>query len=137
MKTKLIADTGHSAVGFDNGIAKAFAILQGAPIDETATGLKVRSFYNNIDDPGGTRDVTIDGHMNKIIGAISDLDKDAASRLLNKSSPVADAKYAGAGYIGISEAVRALSVEWGVPPDTIQAAYWLKVQKIKYEDMKP
>lgn len=136
MKQQLISETGHSVEGLNDNIVRGFEALQGASPDEALDGLKVRSFYNNIDDPGGTRDVTIDGHMTKIFGAISDLSKDDASTLLLQRSAKEGQQYAGAGYIAISEAVRAVSTDWGVPPDTVQAAYWLKVRETDYEAMK-
>jgi hypothetical protein len=44
-------------------IETAFAIANGADIDTSVTGVKVRSFFNNINNNGGGNDVTIDSHM--------------------------------------------------------------------------
>lgn len=120
-------------IGFDDNLAKAFAILNGADIDSTLTGLKVRSFFNNIDNPGETRDVTVDGHMAKMLGALG-VEKKRAESLLTKEKK--DPPFAGEGYIAISDAVRAVADEMGVAPDTIQAAYWLKVQKTKWSALR-
>jgi hypothetical protein len=120
-----------------DNMVKAVEVLQGTSPDEALAGLKVRSFYDNIDDPGGTREVTIDGHMLKAFSAVSDTITDkGATQLLNQSSRTEGAQYAGAGYIAISEAVRSVSTQWGVPPDTVQAAYWLSVRDLDWDEMK-
>lgn len=124
----------------------AMSIAMGEGIDEHLNGLKVRSFFNNINDPGGTRDVTIDTHMVKVMRAVSPgLVKDqkfggtdaSALGLLNANSAKEGQQYGGAGYVAISEAVRAVADELGVSPDTIQAAYWIAVRDTDYEDIRP
>lgn len=44
-------------------VLTACAIVRGADIDETLTGCKRRSFFNNLRDPDDPLDVTIDSHM--------------------------------------------------------------------------
>lgn len=135
-------DQGKMFQTADN-VTKAMAIAMGGSIDDNLTGMKVRSFFNNIDDPNDTRDVTIDTHMAKVLTAVSPgLVKEGTTNgsalgLLNASSAKEGQQYGGAGYIAISEAVRSVSSQLGVPPDAVQAAYWLSVRDISYDDIKP
>ena len=135
-------DQGKMFQTADN-VTKAMAIAMGGSIDDNLTGMKVRSFFNNIDDPNDTRDVTIDTHMAKVLTAVSPgLEKTGTTNgsalgLLNASSAKEGQQYGGAGYIAISEAVRSVSSQLGVPPDAVQAAYWLSVRDISFDDIRP
>ena len=135
-------DQGKMFQTADN-VTKAMSIAMGGSIDDNLTGMKVRSFYNNIDDPNDTRDVTIDTHMAKVLTAVSPgLEKTGTTNgsalgLLNASSAKEGQQYGGAGYIAISEAVRSVSSQLGVPPDAVQAAYWLSVRDISFDDIRP
>lgn len=136
LKQRYEQDTGKGMSIFDNRVSLAFKLARGADIDTTLHGLKVRSFFDNISEPGQTREVTNDGHMTKLFGAISDISSKDAGTLLGHDSKEAGQEHAGAGYIAAAMAVRELSTRWGVPPDQIQAAYWIKVRDLKWKDLK-
>lgn len=106
----------------------AVRILQGESIDSVLTGVKRRSFYNNIAFP--TTDllsVTVDTWMQRVAMRASinpgGVDLDDSLKFLNASRTATNG--AGAGYIGIAEAVRIVAERHNVPASTIQAAYWL------------
>lgn len=109
-----------------NGTIPAFEILMdGATIDENLSGMKVRSFFDNIMEPGGTREVTIDGHMQKVFGFMESAASQSDSlRLMSSGSEAPATQYGSAGYIVIADAVRGVADELGMSPDAVQAAYW-------------
>ncbi len=112
------ADEIRGALGAN--IRMAVAILNGADIDATLTGVKRRSFYNNILTAGQSDDVTVDTWMQRVaMNASTDkgMDLDESLRFLNARK--------GAGYIAIAEAVRRVAYRHNVPPATVQAAYWI------------
>ncbi len=98
----------------------AVAILDGHDPETTLTGIKRRSFYNNIITAGTSDDVTVDTWMQRAAMAVSpdagmDLDESVAYLKARNNS----------GYVAIAEAVREVANQLGTHPSIIQAAYWL------------
>ena len=106
------------------------------------TGPKVRSFFDNINDPTDTREVTIDGHMAKMFNAAADSEIPktggfpSRDSLMAGGSDKAETAFASTGYIAGAEAVHAVATEWGVTPDVVQAAYWIQVRDTDWEEMR-
>ncbi len=90
-------------------------------IDLMLTGVKRRSFYNNIVTAGRSDDVTVDTWMQRVAmnasTADAGMDLDDSLRFLNARK--------GVGYVAIAEAVRGVAYKLGVTPSTVQAAYWI------------
>lgn len=106
----------------------AVRILQGESIDSVLTGVKRRSFYNNIAFANtDLSSVTVDTWMQRVAMRASTnpegVDLDESLKYLNANRKVTNG--AGAGYIGIAEAVRIVAERHGWPASTIQAAYWI------------
>lgn len=117
--------------GMGRETSAAVAIARGADIDSTLTGTKRRSFYNNMLNPGGTQDVTVDRWMMQVgIRAQKDgtqtrvLDKDECTAWLAASRK----RTGGVGHVSISDSVRRVAGKLGLPPDEVQAAYWVTVR---------
>lgn len=127
----------RSVSALPSNILKGFAVLKGAPIDATLGGTKVRSFYNNIADPGGTGEVTVDGHMAKAFGAASGLTFAEVKKLMGMKSVAPASAFPSAGYVAIAEAIRRVAGRYGVSPDAVQAAYWTLIRdayKLKWPE---
>lgn len=109
--------TANSAIGVE--------IARGAPIDTTLTGVKRRSFYNNIVSPNGTNDVTVDMWMQRSLTNASSkgITDDQAAALTRSKRTVTQG--AGAGYVAVTEAVRRVAISRGESTGTIQSAYWI------------
>lgn len=97
-------------------------ILRGEPIDDVLTGMKRRSFYNNILLPGQTADVTVDMWMMKAAEAAGVPENKLNSFIQAQKTST---RGAGAGYVIISDAVRSAAWQYGTTPDAMQAAYWV------------
>lgn len=100
----------------------AVRILYGEPISDVLTGVKRRSFYNNIVSAGADSDgsVTIDTWMQRVAMAVSPdqgMDLDDSVRFLSARKH--------AGYAAIATAVRKVAWKRGLSPATVQAAYWV------------
>lgn len=110
-----------------SNMAIAIRIARGEAISDVLTGIKRRSFYNNIVAPGKTNDVTVDTWMQRsamrasVISGGMDLD-DSIKFLAGRKAAT---NGVGAGYIAIAEAVRNVAKRLGLSPDTVQAAYWI------------
>lgn len=110
-------------------IVKGFALLDGADVDETVTGPKVRSFFNNILEPGVTENVTVDAHMYKVFDAVG-FELQDAKRFMGLSVTRDKQPVVGSvGYTVVAEAVRLAGEELGMAPDEVQAAYWLQIRE--------
>jgi hypothetical protein len=110
----------------------AFEIARGGSIDEHLSGVKRRSFYNNMVDPVNSKDITVDTWMTRAAMNTSTkeggLDLDTATDFLTMSKGITKG---GAGYVSISEAVRKVARERGLTPHEVQAAYWIAVSGSK------
>lgn len=108
-------------------ITLAVRILQGESIDSVLTGVKRRSFYNNIAFPNVDDSVTVDTWMQRVVMRASlnapGVDLDESIKFLGASRKVTNG--AGAGYVAIAEAVREVAANHGVSAHVIQAAYWV------------
>ncbi len=101
-------------------IRMAVAILNGAPISTTLTGIKRKSFYNNIISAGTSDDVTVDTWMQRAAMAVSPekgMDLDSSLNFLKARNH--------SGYIAIAHACRTVAKWRNVSPSTVQAAYWI------------
>lgn len=101
-------------------IRMACAILIGQPIAVTLTGIKRRSFYNNILSAGTSADVTIDTWMQRVVMAVSPdkgMDLDTSANFIRARND--------SGYVAIAHACRSVAKWRNVSPSTVQAAYWL------------
>lgn len=98
-------------------------------IDKNLTGTKRRSFYNNMLDPVNSQDITVDTWMTRV--AINSSKKPGGVKLEDAKVALGRSKKstngAGAGYVGISDAVRAVAKKTGLHPHEVQAAYWIEV----------
>ena len=113
--------------GLSANIAAAVRIARGEDVSTTLTGVKRRSFYNNILVPGKTDDVTVDQWMQEVASRVSKrkMTVDDALDFTNAHKTVTNG--AGAGYISIADAVRAVAKRNGLSPDELQAIYWTEV----------
>jgi SPP1 gp7 family putative phage head morphogenesis protein len=131
---------GPGIMATTDAVEKAFAILQNgsmANLAEQLGTLKTASFYNNILAPGRTRSVTVDGHMAKALAFAAArngiaMPKDGPGPKGDRPGSVLsmmDARVWGSpGHVLIADAVRRVADRLHESPDTVQAAYWLKVQ---------
>jgi len=119
---------GMGIAALSDNTSKAFEILQGDNPEATLSGMKVCSFYDNIMDPGGTREVTVDGHMLKVYAYSSGLSQSDTTKLFSAGSEKIGTQFGSAGYITVADAVRSVADEMGMSPDAVQAAYWLQVR---------
>lgn len=119
----------HCAV-LGPGVSKAFALAQGADIDKTLGGAKVRSFYTNLALPEGRPDVaTLDNHQGMLMlrgmqpgsanNGYSDVNKNYISRVYNTS--VGGTK---AGYAVMSHLVQEVAQERHLTTNGAQAEMW-------------
>lgn len=110
----------------------AIEIARGGSIDEHLSGVKRRSFYNNMVDPANSKDITIDTWMTRAAMNSTTkpggLDLATATDFLTMSKGITKG---GAGYVSISESVRQVARERGLTPHEVQAAYWIAVSGSK------
>lgn len=98
--------------------AKARKILMGADPLQVLGGLKTRSFYMNIIDPGDPLPVTVDGHMRNVW--LNDR-KPLHSPDALKRGPRVDRHL----YEQIANGIRELAAEERLLPNQVQAVVWL------------
>lgn len=114
--------------GLSANMGVGVEIARGEAIDEVLTGIKRRSFYNNMLKPGETEDVTIDAWMQRSVPRASTIegltDKDALA-FVNANKVTTGG---GAGYVAISDSVRRVAAANGLAPDAAQAAYWVGIR---------
>lgn len=122
---------GSRVQALPDNVVKGFQLLFGADIDSTLGGTKVRSFFNNIANPGETDDVTVDAHQAKSLIFASDLAEKKEVETFLRSTITRDKEVVvgGVGYLAVAEAVRIVAGEWGESPDAVQAAYWLAIRE--------
>jgi hypothetical protein len=115
-----------------NNLSPAMEIARGGSIDEHLTGVKRRSFFNNMIDPEGSTDITVDTWMLRApmnsTNRKDGLSLTDAGKFLNDSEKITKG---GAGYVSISEAVNTVAKERGLKPHEVQAAYWIAVSGSK------
>jgi hypothetical protein len=103
-----------------------------ATIDKNLTGVKRRSFYNNMVDPANSDDITVDTWMTRAAINTSTkpggLSLDEANRFIDEFPKDTGG---GAGYVSISESVRMVAKARGLRPHEVQAAYWIAVSGSK------
>lgn len=101
-------------------IRMAVAILNGSPVSVILTGVKRRSFYNNIVTGGTSDDVTVDTWMQRVVMAVSPdqgMDLDESNAFLKARNH--------SGYVAIAHAVRVVAKWRDLSPSAVQAAYWI------------
>lgn len=112
-------------LGLVSNVKMAIEIARGADIAETLSGVKRRSFYNNIVAPYLTDSVTVDTWMLQSYCNLTGKDKDSAVNFMRASEKALGGT--GAGYILIADAVRNVASEMNMLPHQIQAIYWCAV----------
>jgi hypothetical protein len=111
-------------LGLSANIAMAIKIARGADISETLSGIKRRSFYNNIVAPNSDCDsVTVDTWMMLAYANVTGTDKKQALKFVTANEKAL--KGTGVGYFIISDAVRMVADEMGIKAHQIQALYWV------------
>jgi hypothetical protein len=106
-------------------VCMAVRIARGEDIETTLTGIKRRSFYNNIVAPMTSDAVTVDTWVMVAFCNTTGTDKATALRYITACEKGLDG--AGAGYVVISEAVREVASAKGLMPHAVQALYWVSV----------
>jgi len=106
-------------------VAMAITIARSGDVENVLTGIKRRSFYNNIVAPVGSDSVTVDTWMMVAFVNTTGTDKATALKYLNASQK--SLNKAGAGYIVIAEAVREVALNMSLFPSQVQALYWVSV----------
>ncbi len=118
---------------------------------EHLTGVKRRSFFNNILFPGRTNDVTVDTQVGKILKAVAIKHAEGASKPIVPPTGKKDTAQeetmrfvsegagtknmdAGAGYYILADAIRTVARNHKESPDTIQSVVWLGMGGGKRED---
>ena len=106
-------------------VAMAITIARSGDVENVLTGIKRRSFYNNIVAPVGSDSVTVDTWMLECFVNVTGADKATALKYINSCSKSMGG--AGVGYIVISEAVREVARNMNLYPSQVQALYWVCV----------
>lgn len=127
--------------------ARAFDILAGGPgaVDDVLNGHKVRSFFNNINDPddiSGRGDVTVDTHA--VMAALNILQQPRTKEEREEAKAVKNASEAllsgtptdlslgvQGTYALFASAYRQVAREVPMPPNQLQAAIWLHWRDMK------
>lgn len=136
MDPKAIVDiwkktTGLPLTGYwKTWLPRAIQVLRGGDIGEWTTGVKVRSFYNNIVNPWDSTSVTVDGWM--VIGMNRLFDRKIGMQAITKWIRGRGLKGVGAKswraknglYNYYASIISDLAKEKGVRPHQIQAALW-------------
>lgn len=112
------------ALGLNSNISMAIKIARGADIDSTLTGVKRRSFYNNILSPSVDDSVTVDTWMARTYMNITGADLAKATKFIRANEKGLGF---GAGYYMIAIASRMVASEMNMLPHQIQACYWTLV----------
>jgi hypothetical protein len=99
---------------FESNVVKALWIIEGVDPDSVLGGRKVRSFWQNIADPYGSLDVTLDSWMGRALG-VPATGSHAEQGYLDRAGV----------YDAISEGFRQVAEDHGVMPNQLQAAIWL------------
>ena len=111
-------------LGMSANIAMAVKIARGAFVEDALTGIKRKSFYNNIVAPKQTDSVTVDTWMQLAFCRVTGKPKADAISFVRANEKAL--KEVGAGYILIAEAVRVVAAEMSLFPHQIQAMYWVE-----------
>jgi hypothetical protein len=115
----------HIGMALSANVSMAVRIARGEAIETTLTGIKRRSFYNNIVAPMTSDAVTVDTWVMVAFCNTTGTDKATALRYITACEKGLDG--AGAGYVVISEAVREVARTRSLMPHTVQALYWVAV----------
>jgi|SRR3954469_5309560 len=109
------------ALGMSSNVVMAINIIRG---EGSLTGIKRKSFYNNIVDPYGNDSVTVDTWMLEAYVNASGKDKATALKFVRANEKVSSLNGTGVGYIVIAECVRNVAKELGMTANAVQAVYW-------------
>lgn len=104
-----------------DGLGKAIAIAQGASIDETLQGSKVRSFYTNLVNPSRDGVATIDGWMGyAMLGDTGLANGDPAKEMNARAAFISKPE----GYRYLVDQIDAGSMKAGLTANQYQAILW-------------
>lgn len=113
-------------LGLSANIDMAIKIARGAAIETTLTGIKRRSFYNNIVAPNSDcNSVTVDTWMMDAYCNFTGKDKATALKFVRANEKAMNGT--GSGYFLIADAVRIVAQEMSIKPHQVQALYWVAV----------
>lgn len=111
-------------LGLSANVGMAIKIARGANISETLSGIKRRSFYNNIVAPrSDCNSVTVDTWMMETYCNVAGTDKATALKFVTANEKAL--KGTGAGYFLIADAVRIVANEMSIKPHQVQSLYWV------------
>lgn len=148
----LVGNENHLPVQGYDGPTKGVAIARAndpSRINEQLNGAKVRSFYNNISNPGHDGDVTIDRHMLKAMAMGThrgQMQVDRAIHIDDHTASITSSPSVRTGHVGVyaigADAVRNVTVkvnaqraEQGLPPykaHQVQAIIWGQQNEINW-----
>lgn len=115
-------------LGFKEHSLMAVRIMRSGNVSRHLTGLKRRSFTNNIADPDAGYDVTVDGWVTAAIKKINGAPPEAAMGWLGRSvTQNKEVVIEGAGYVRIADSIRRIAKELDITPAQAQAIYWVVV----------
>jgi hypothetical protein len=125
----------ETGAGLRENVEIALKILDTHADPDVMSGLKRKSFWNNLMDPQGNDfDVTIDGWMASAIwrmgGTFSDgtpVDEKALAWIDHTTKRDGVQVIDGAGYIILADAVRDVARDLNLLPHEVQAIYWVAV----------
>ena len=110
---KQVADSLKAPGMLRNSLGSAIDIYNGTPTEEVLQGPKVRSFYNNLTDPKGSQNVTVDTHMARAMADDPNLDDKGVREFT-----------AGKNYAWAADRIRKIAADNNLSPLEAQAAVW-------------
>lgn len=115
-------------VGFAKDAVQAVRIMRTGNVTENLTGLKRRSFVNNIVNPDAGYDVTVDGWVAAALKKMQGAPEAAALKWLGRSvTRNKEVVIEATGYLRIADSLRRIAKERGITPAQAQAIYWVVV----------
>ena len=110
-------------LGLSANVGMAIKIARNANISDTLTGIKRRSFYNNIVDPSNSDSVTVDTWMLMAYCNITGKDKAEGLKFIRANEKAMNGT--GVGYFLISDATRMVAKDMNLKAHQVQALYWV------------
>jgi hypothetical protein len=121
------AELSMGGIPLPKELAKAIRIARGEPVDDVLSGHKVRSFYNNMVEQGGTS-VTIDTHAISAALGVAIPSGAPAMKILETPSSVPD--NAKGIYSAVADAYRIAGERLGISTEQAQAIAWLMWREV-------
>lgn len=112
------------ALGLKSNVTMAIEIVRHDGPWNILTGIKRKSFYNNIVAPNTNDSVTVDTWMMESYVNVTGKAKSDALKFIRANDKTNSLKGTGAGYFAIAEAVRHVARDLNWMPNAVQAVYW-------------